>query len=108
MEKGVDGAHALFDPAGQLGPFARRDHAGHDIERDQAFVGLFRAIDVEGDAGAAKEVLGVEGFAPQILHVLGLKPRIIGGVGGAGMLAPAGHFVEKSAVVGHCVSLRLA
>ena len=57
MQEGIDGAHPLFDPAGQAIPFPPGDDARHDVERDQPFLGLLLALDIEGDAGATDEDL---------------------------------------------------
>jgi hypothetical protein len=95
MQKGVDGAHALFDALGQLRPFAGRDDARHDVEGDQAFVCLGLTIDVEGDAGAAEESLGIGRFLAQVLEVFVREPAVIGGVWIACGLAAAEHLIEE-------------
>jgi hypothetical protein len=77
LQKGVDGAHPLFDAALQPGPFAPRDDAGDDVERDQALIRALVAIDVEGDAGAARRhVLAGEETARRARHPVG--PGIAG------------------------------
>jgi hypothetical protein len=63
-------------PARQLRPFAGRDDARHDVEGDQPFVRLGLAIDVEGDAGAAEEGLGLGRFLAQVLEVLVREPAV--------------------------------
>jgi hypothetical protein len=49
-----------------LRPFAGRDDARDDVEGDQPFIRLGRAVDVEGDAGAAEEGLGLGRFLAQV------------------------------------------
>ena len=56
----VERLHPLLEALCQPLPFARGEHARDDIERDQPLLALGVAVDVEGDADPAKEVLGFE------------------------------------------------
>ena len=94
VEERVERAHALFDPLGQLAPFARGDDARHHVERDQAFFRLVLAIDVEGDAGAAEAVIGFRALALENGLVLFAQPAAIIGVGRTHIAAGVGHLVE--------------
>mmetsp|Transcript_23677 Transcript_23677/g.42197 ORF Transcript_23677/g.42197 Transcript_23677/m.42197 type:complete len:377 (+) Transcript_23677:1070-2200(+) len=49
MQKCVERTDPLFDALGHFGPFASRNDARHQIERDQPFGGVRVAIDIEGD-----------------------------------------------------------
>ena len=101
VQKGVDRAHALLNPAGQPRPFPPRDDARHQIEGDQPLIGLGLPIDVEGDAGAAKKPLGIGGFLAQIAQILAAKPAVIACIGCARVAAPLVHFIEKEWCVAH-------
>jgi hypothetical protein len=54
VQKRIDGKDALLQARAQPGPFARRQDARHNVERDDAFIGLCFAIDREGDAQLAE------------------------------------------------------
>ena len=64
VHEGVERAHPLLDPARQPPPFAAGDDPRDHVERDQPLLGVVVAIDVEGDAGAAEEALGLGALAP--------------------------------------------
>ena len=78
MQEGVDRAHPLFDPLGDARPFAIRDDARDDIEGDEPLFGLGAAIDVEGDAGQAKDLFGLALFGPQSFGIFTVEPVIEG------------------------------
>jgi|TARA_B110000908_G_scaffold168450_1_gene223384 hypothetical protein len=48
----------LFDSFGQFGPFLIRYDAWNKLKRDQAFLRRRLSINIEGDAGSAKERFG--------------------------------------------------
>jgi hypothetical protein len=82
-------------PARELGPFAGRDDARHDVEGDQAFIRLGLPVDVEGDAGAPEEGLGLGRFLAQVAQVLVREPAVVGPVGRARGAVRAEHLVEE-------------
>ncbi len=57
-EEQVQRIDPLDTPALDHAPFAGRDAAGDDVERDQALGVLFVAIQGEGDSGAVKQQIG--------------------------------------------------
>ena len=95
VEKGVERAHPLLDPARQAPPFARRDDPRHDVERDQPLVGVGLAIDVEGNACGAKKGFGLLRLALDALGILGIEPFAIFAIGRPGPAIPGYHLVEE-------------
>ena len=81
VEEGVERLHPLGNPALQLAPFCRSDDARHDVERDQPFLAVVVAIDVEGDAGAAEEALGLIALLAQPAGLLFVQPLLIVAIG---------------------------
>ena len=74
VEEGVDRAHPLFDTAREPRPFLCADDAGHNVEGNQSLFSLVRAIDVEGDSGAAKHRIGLICLFAQGCKLLAFKP----------------------------------
>jgi hypothetical protein len=74
VQEAVQRRHALDQALFQMGPLARRDDAGNQVERDQALgartVLVLGAIDREGDPHAAKDHLGF--LTPAAHRLLGL------------------------------------
>ena len=58
VQEGVERPHALLDAGRKPPPFEGGEDARHDIEGDEAFGGLFGAIDGKGDALAAEQFFG--------------------------------------------------
>ena len=106
VQKRVDGIDTLFNPLGQLGPFARRNNTRHQIKGNQTFFGICLAVDVECDPGSAKERFGVLGLFGQARVVLTGKPAIIFGIGRAGTVG-ALHLAEVVLFLHHSTSLDL-
>jgi hypothetical protein len=74
VQEGVDRPHPLLDTALQPPPLGAGDDPRNHVERDQPFLGVVLAVDVEGDAGAAEGALGLAALAPQQRCVLLLVP----------------------------------
>ena len=68
-QKGVQGAGALLDAAFQLAPLGLFEDPRHHVEGDQAVGVAALAIDGEGDADAAEQILGLGLF--HLAEVLG-------------------------------------
>jgi hypothetical protein len=94
VQKGVDRAHTLFDPARQPRPFRARDDARDDVEGDKPLLGLGLAIDVEGDARQAEKLLCLALLGAQAFGVLAVEPVVKAAVGRAQARIRAPHFVE--------------
>ena len=93
VEKRVERAHPLLDPALELAPLPRGNDPRDHVERDQPFFGIVLAIDVEGDPGAAKSPLGLARLAPQDRGILLPVPVAIIGIGGLDATFGIVHFV---------------
>ena len=98
VQEGVERAYPLLDTLRQLGPFAGRDDARHDVERDQPLARLGLAIDVEGDAGQAENRLRLAGLGAQVRWVLGGEPRLVSLVSVADRPVGTGHLIEWEGV----------
>jgi len=98
VQERIDRTNALLDPLGELAPFVARQHARHDIERDQPLIRRLFAIDVERDADLAEEILCLFGLSQNPVVRLGIEPfaKCPVGVAGLARLAPimSKHFVE--------------
>ena len=77
MQKHVDRTHALFDPFGQLRPFAVGNDARDKIERDQPLLRRLLAVHVEGDPRAPEERLCLLRLLAQARGVLFGKPLLV-------------------------------
>ena len=94
VQKRVQRAHPLVDPARQFAPLSGGDDARHRVKRDQPFLGIGRAIDVEGDPGSAKERLGLNALALQQAGRLGIEPLAIAFIGRPHRAVGFAHFVK--------------
>jgi hypothetical protein len=54
VNEGVEGADSLLEAALQADPFLAGQHAGDDVEGDEAFGSFFLAVHGEGDADAVE------------------------------------------------------
>ena len=95
VEKGVQRLDALFYALRQPPPFLAGHDARHDIERYQPFRRFLLSIDGEGDAGLAKDALGILHLLHQPGGVLLLKPVVIGGVRPSRTGGFRKHFVKS-------------
>ena len=77
VQEGIERLDALLDALREPAPFRAGDDAGHDVERDQPFGGVFLAIDGEGDARLAEDALGVAHFFGKPGRILLLQPAIV-------------------------------
>ena len=101
-EKQIECRHPLLEPAFQSIPFAARQNARHDIERDQPLGRIGVAIDGKGDADPAEEQLGLPAACRHQLRRAVIEPaldRPIGGIHFTAADAPidlgqAVHFVK--------------
>jgi len=73
-QKGVDRGDALDQPFFQPTPFLGREYARDDVEGDDAFFGVFIAIDGKGDAQFAKDCFGGLLLAGQIGVIGSVQP----------------------------------
>src|SRR5690606_14736630 len=80
-------------------PFAAGYDPRHHVERDQPFLGIVLAIDVEGDAGAAEEPFGFLRLAVQPARVLLGHPRRIVTISQPNGSVRAVHLVELNLAV---------
>ena len=64
VQKRIDRAHTLLDPARQLCPFRPGDDPGNDIKRDQPFFGFGPSINVERDARQTKKLFRLAVLGP--------------------------------------------
>ena len=103
MQKGVDGANALFDAACQPRPFPPRNDPRHKVKGDQPFIGFGLSIDVEGDASTAEKPFRIGRFLAQIAQIFAMKPRAVATIGRALVAAGLLHFVEEAGCVAHVV-----
>jgi hypothetical protein len=59
VDEGVQRPHALLQAAFEPDPFFEGQHAGHDVEGDEAFGAFFLAVDGEGDADPVEQGVGL-------------------------------------------------
>ena len=81
VQERIERAHPLLDPLRQPPPLVAADDARHLVERNQPFFGIVLAIDIECDAGAAKEGLGLCPLAAHQLGILIFEPIAVAPVG---------------------------
>ena len=95
-EEGVDRLHALHEAAFQQPPFALRDDARDDVERDEALGRVLGSIDREGDADAPEQQFSLA--APGGEHIRrGLpQPCVDFCVDAANVAAAGVHFVPET------------
>ena len=74
LQEGVQRAYPLLDTARQAAPFARGDDARDHVERDQPFLGILVAVNIEGDAAAPKEAFRFLVLPPQPGGILFFVP----------------------------------
>ena len=86
---------ALLDALGEKIPFGLGHDPRHEIEGDQPLGRLGFAIDVEGDARAPEEILGLVGLGGQFLDVLLPEPLVEAGIGFPDIVVIEKHFVER-------------
>ena len=91
----VERLDALLQPFAEPVPFAGRQDARNDVERDQPLLGVGLAIDREGDADPAEQQLGLA--APVVEHVGPhlAEPRGQRCIGRAYLPVRSGHLVES-------------
>ena len=95
IEEGVQGADPLLDPAFEEAPFGGGDDAGDQVERDDPFIGLGRAVDGEGDAKSAENGVRFLLFVTERGTRLRTQPFHQFGVGlSRGPIQPQ-HFIEE-------------
>ena len=95
VQKGVERAHPLLDPARQLAPLARGDDPRHRVKRDQPFFGVGGAIDVERDPGSPKKSLCLDTLALQQAGRLCIEPLAIPGISRAHRAIGFKHLVIR-------------
>ena len=74
IEEGVERCYPLLNPARQTPPFACINNARDHIKGNEAFLGLFRAIDVEGNSCPPKTAFCIAMLAGQIACLALRKP----------------------------------
>ena len=74
MKERVQRTHPLLDTARKLAPFAGRQNARDNIERNEALFGLFASVHVERDAGAAKKPFRLFRLSIEPAGVFGIEP----------------------------------
>ena len=102
VQEGVDRAHPLFDAARQAVPLCPRNDARDNVKRDQPFFGLGLAIDVEGDAGEAEQLLGLALLVPQAFGVFLREPAVEVPVRLAKRVVRAPHFIKADRCIHIC------
>ena len=105
VQERVDRPHPLLDAPLEPGPFPGRDDARDDVERDEPLVALLAAVDVEGDAGAPEQRLGIGRLLQQPARVLLGEPLVVVPVGRPQRGAVAVHLVEMAGANIHGVNL---
>ena len=93
IEEGVDRPDTLFDAARQLRPFGSRNDPRDDVEGYEPLFGLRPPVDVEGDAGQAKEILRLAALGTQPPGVFAVEPVMKIGVSVLQGFIGAPHFV---------------
>ena len=68
---------------------------GNNVKRDEALIGFLTTVDIEGDPGPAKGMLGVARLAFQPLRVLPVKPVAVMKIGFARRVAVTEHLIER-------------
>jgi hypothetical protein len=105
IEKGVERDDPLLDALGELAPLAAGDDAGDDVEGDELFGRVFMAVDREGDAGLAKNVLRIAGLVDQMRSILIGIPLEVFPVRLPRVFTRRHHFVECQRFVPHFWSI---
>ena len=97
LEIEVERLDALLQSLAQPVPFAGREDARDDVERNEPFLRVGLAIDREGDADPAEEELG---FAAAVVEHVGThlaEPRGQRGIGRAHLPVRSGHLIKGHA-----------
>ncbi len=107
MQESIERAHPLLDPARNLAPLSGSYDPGDGIERDQPFLARIVAVDIEGNAGAAKEPLRLDILASQPGRILGIVPFAKSGIGRPHPAAGIEHLViDRGGIRRHGDSLQ--
>ena len=88
----VERAHALLQAALEPDPLFERQHAGHDVEGDQALGAFVLAVDGERDADAVEQGIGLGALLRQALRGLVVEPLGIASVVRSGATLRPGTF----------------
>ena len=76
VQESVDRPHPLLDSTRQFAPFIARDDTRDNVEGDQTFFGLCPAIDIEGNAGQAKNLFSLALLGAQACGVFFGEPFV--------------------------------
>ena len=101
IEKGIERTDALLDAFGQPPPFLGSNNARDDIEGNEFFGPLLRAVDRKGNAQPAKDRLGIALHQGQRLVGLLIEPLAQNPVGFADGSIRIVHFIKRRCIA-HC------
>ncbi len=96
VNEGIERPDPLFQTALETNPFLERQHAGHDVERDQPLRTLFLSVNRESDADPVEQGIGLGALLREPIRRLMLEPLGIAQVMGARRAALEIHFVVRS------------